>query len=160
MLVIIGMAGLGLGIAFIARHSADLRNAPAPRLQPSVPLISFLLYLATYLCLSALLGIGLGILGLTGESPIDTSISLLLQLACMIGSIALGLVAFRNLTALTRENPAEIGLRSRPVGSKVLWGLGAYCAALPLVGAAAIIMNMLPRDGLQAHPNTGAPDHI
>ncbi len=143
VLVIVGVAGLGLGIAFIARYAADLRNAPAPRLQPSVPLISFLVYFATYLCLSALLGIGLSFLGLTGEGAVDTSVKLLLQLACMIGSIALGLVAFRNMTALTREDPAEIGLRFRPVGSKALWGLGAYCAALPLVGVAAIITNWL-----------------
>lgn len=143
VLVIIGMAGLGLGIAFITRYAADLRNAPASRLQPSVPLISFVVYFATYLCLSALLGIGLSFAGLGEEDAVDTSIKLVLQLVCMIGSIALGMVAFRNMTTLTREDPGQIGLRFRPVGSKVLWGLGAYCAALPLVGVAAIIMKSL-----------------
>lgn len=141
--IIAGVAGLILGIMFFVRHAAGLRNIPAPRLQPSVLLISFLVYFVAYMCLDGVFGIGVGILGFTSDNVVDTCVGLVFQLLSMAGAFALGLAAFRNLTVLTGEDPAEIGLRFRPIKDKVIWGLGAFCACLPLLILARVVTQWL-----------------
>lgn len=153
MLAMAGVLGLILVIMFLTRYAESLRYAPRPRIQSSVLLISFIAYFVSYVVLSLFVAI---IADIAGVGDTETAPYMALSMIAMVGAFAAGMVCLKWLTSHTREDISETGLRVRSVVQGVGWGVGGYCAALPLVGVAFAITQVLSRTLLRNMPT---PEH-
>ncbi|MCX6344535.1 MAG: type II CAAX endopeptidase family protein [Armatimonadetes bacterium] len=140
-----GLAGIVFCIIFLVRFSDDLKHAAAPKIQPEILLISFLLYFVGFSFIELLSGVFADTAGIGENDSVGIAIRLCLQLLSMILAFSLGVAAFKNMTTLSGEDAGEIGLKFKPIFGKILWGVAAYFAALPLLGVAAVISSELSK---------------
>lgn len=152
-MVVAGLLGVVLIVMFIERHAKELSRSGRPRIQPQVLIISFLAYLIGYLVLSVVFGVVAA--GLSMGRSRETLTLLLLQMLAMLGAYGLTLATLWSLTAQTGEDPREIGRRA-PLGKEILWGVGGYCASLPLVFAASAVSTLLSKTIFKHVPT---PEH-
>ncbi|MCE5200042.1 MAG: type II CAAX endopeptidase family protein [Armatimonadota bacterium] len=151
-----GLVGIGLTVVFFTTYARELSRTQPPRIQTSVLVLSFLVFMLALLVLDS-------IVALTIEaSEMDTSarstqvIALLLEAGATLAAFALGLGMLHALVGRTGERISEIGLRSAALGRDILWGIGGYAAALPFFGIAVIISQVLDNTVFR---NIQTPEH-
>lgn len=144
-LMFAAIAGLGIAISFLANHNRELATSPRPRIQPSVLLISFLVFLISFFVLSGIAGVFMVIAGINPETGLGALTYVILQTAVMTGAFALGLWSLAGIVRMTREDPREIGWRLIPTLQAIVYGVGGYIAALPFMLAALIVSQVVFR---------------
>lgn len=159
LIVLLGMGGLaGLAIAgmFVVTTLPRLDPAPLTHIRPSALIRAFIVYLASYMGIGAILEM---LSQTTGFDLRGDSASLLytgVLIATGFGAYALGLSALVSRIRVG-ENWREIGYRTVSAGRDVLWGVMGYCAAMPLVTAAAAQSLMVSRTLLRQFPTPEQP---
>jgi membrane protease YdiL (CAAX protease family) len=132
-LIFAAIAGLGIAIVFLANHIRELAVAPRPRIQPSVLLISFIVFLISFFVLSGIAGVFMILVGADPEAGRGVLVYVIMQTLVMIGAFTLGFLSLTGIVRMTREDPREIGWRLVPTVHALLYGIGGYIAALPFM---------------------------
>lgn len=146
------IVGFFLDLVFVVRLGRRTQSMPPVRLQPSVPLISLLVFLLSFFVLSGVVEILALLTGVDPGAKTGAAAYLLLQASAMIGASALGVSALVLISAMTREDPREIGWRRASVGAAIAWGVAGYLAALPLLFAGLAVSQAVFR-------NVETPEH-
>lgn len=150
--VLLGV-GMALYVLWRRRHPAA-PVPPALAVSPPTPISPskadalytvFLVFLATRAVLQ--LAAPLVLRPLLRDSALRTSptVSLLLSTALMLVSLAVPLAVYLRLSRRVGLTADDIGLRSRRPALDVLWGIGGYAVALPLLVLANLISERLFR---------------
>lgn len=156
VLVMLGVAVVGLallGAVLVNWRAGRLRPVPPVFRAGAAPLLeAFVLYM--FLSVSpVLLGVDRRLLGLPASERSAFT------LALWLGSDLLALVAVAYLWARLRAHGlslAEIGLHTRELGRNVLYGVGGYVAAWPLVIGSGLLAGWL---GRRFFPQVAPPFH-
>jgi membrane protease YdiL (CAAX protease family) len=157
MVGILGTAILGLGLlaAVLLRwRRGQLRSTPAALRAGAAPLLeAFVLYL--------FLTVSPAFLPLIGRAPrwLAPERAAAVTIALLLGSDVLSLLAVAYLWARLRAlglSLAEIGLHAQNLGRNILFGLGGYAAALPLVIGSGLLASWL---GHRYFPQVAPPFH-
>jgi hypothetical protein len=110
-------------------------------------------FLVSFIALEGLALVILTLAGLKSESNAGVLAQLVLQMLSILGAYALGTSAFRFMVAYTNEDPSEIGWRPFSLIQAIKWGMGGYCAVLPLLVIMLIISQAIFRNmKTPAHP--------
>jgi len=165
-LILLGLLGLGTGLVGLAMGTGALgyilwrrRNpqVPAPRgleIDPPAPLSHtradalytiFLSFLATRAALQ--IGLPLILRSLLGPGTVRVSVvvDLLLSITLLFVSLAVPFVVYRRLKPIVGLTAADIGLRSRRPWADIVWGIGGYTIAIPLLMATIAFSSWLFR---------------
>lgn len=155
VLIFAGLVGVGLIILFFKRrtppavvvHSEDEPEIPrrAELRRAQMYFYAFTFYMGLFLVLSLAAG--------SVFEPVLSHLSpeqrLIRETALEFGLSAMtGLMALSVLVILIRRaggQPADIGLLTRDLGKNIAWGVGGYCALLPILLASAFISNAVFR---------------
>ena len=157
LLVVGGIVGLGLAISFFIKYGGYFGTAPRPRIQASVLVLSFLAYMIATFVLAVIAALVL-VLGHVVEGGVAGGQAFLAaQAFASLGALALGLAVLRTLTAYTREDLREMGLKLVPFNVAIKWGVGGYLAALPFLGVGLAVTLWLSRTVFKNVPTPDQP---
>lgn len=143
VLIVSVVAGLVVLAIFIFKHAGSLSARTRKTIQPSVLLLTFLVYLAANLGLDVVGETIFRLAGLDSAGGMGEVIWLGVRGVFLLGGVALGLSALLWITSYTREDFREIGLKPTSFTRALQWGLAGVCAALPLVLIGFVVTQML-----------------
>ncbi|MGC8861153.1 MAG: CPBP family intramembrane glutamic endopeptidase [Armatimonadota bacterium] len=139
VIVLAGVVGLGLAAGFV-RNRRRLLSGGRPRIQPQVPLLALLVFLVAKAVLELCFATAILVSTLDSESNLGATVHLTGQIATLVAAFALAMRVLRWLTSVTNEDAREIGFHPIALTKAVGWGIGGYCAAIPIAyGSAAAV---------------------
>jgi len=136
-----GLAGLVLAILFLVNAEPYLSSLPRIEISPTILLRAFLSYFVSFIILSVVIGTA-GSIGQLFHARLPNGVQdLIIELAVMVLSAAIGLSTLWSMAGSNGQDPKAIGYKFKPAGENVLWGLGGFIASLPLVAAMSLLSN-------------------
>jgi len=144
-LMFAAIAGLGISLIFLANHSRELAISTRPSIQPSVLLISFIVFLISFFVLSGIAGVFMILVGSDPEAGRGVLVYVIMQTLVIIGAFTMGFLSLTGIVRMTREDPREIGWRLVPTVHALLYGIGGYIAALPFMLVTLIVSQVVFR---------------
>lgn len=140
------VVGVGLLVWFASRHGSELGKAERPRISGTA-FPSFYQFLVFMIGFSAL----------AGQVKLSPAGEIAAAVAASLGAFSLAFVLMRQRAERRGEDCREIGLRPMGVGPALRWGLGGYCAAIPLlivslIGALALQNVLFNGQPIREHP--------
>lgn len=162
ILILAGLAGIVfIGLFIKNRRDWLSRRGQGPVTEPEFTLSKALFRgFIAYLAITLMLGViaNLFFLPLLENLPSERRLvfTVMLQFGIIAASGLIGLGVLYYLLKQIGRNLGEIGLSTLDFGKNVLWGIGGYCAVLPLLYSAAWISNVLLK-GVETPVNPVVP---
>lgn len=157
LLAVGGISGFGFAAVFLVKSAPRLGVAPRSQLSPNALVTAFIVYLASYIGLSAAVEL---LTDAAGYAIADTwagAAYMALLVCSATAAFALGLWSLLKRTGQAGQDWRGIGYRSTSVGRDALWGVGGFLSSLPFVAAAAVISLVLSNTVLRQFPTPEQP---
>jgi uncharacterized protein len=139
LLILGGFGGFIIATVFLVANVPRFAAAPRSWLSWTAGVSAFVVYLASYIGLSAAVEIGSEVLGARlAETWVDASYLGLVIVSAAV-AFALGMWVLTSHTHRVGLDWREIGYRTRSIGRDILTGLVGFLSALPFLFIAAIV---------------------
>ncbi|MHB9035373.1 MAG: CPBP family intramembrane glutamic endopeptidase [Armatimonadota bacterium] len=155
-MIVAGFVGLVLAMRFLINYSDYLKNAPSPGVSSSVLIRAFLVYLVGSFVFEAVVVASMTLSGIDSAGDAGDLVYLVLQALAILAAFALGIAALWLMTGYSEEGYRRIGLLTIQPRVALKWGFGGYLAALPFLGAAVAMTQLLDRTIFR---NLHTPEH-
>lgn len=157
LLAVGGIGGFAIAITFLVASAPRLAVAPRSQLSPTALVTAFIVYLASYIGLSAAVEL---LTDAAGYAIADTWAGAAYMALLVCSAAAAFALGFRSLIERTGQAGQDwrgIGYRSTSVGRDALYGVGGFLSSLPFVAVAAVISLVLSNTVLRQFPTPQQP---
>lgn len=156
-LFIAGLIGIFLIFHFLKHYAYEPTDTERTDIHSPSLFAGFFGYLIGFMLLSQIVGRIADVLGSSVSRGTDDIISLILNAVAMLGALGIGLSMLQSHSEYPWEMLRVIGYRTDSLKKAARWGIGGYCAALPVITGLtyltqAILSRFFPRLQTPTHP--------